>query len=113
VYFGKATNLRWQMRREFDALFDGVDVILTPTMPRKAFRLLQHSPRPEELAERAAGMCQNTYPTNVTGNPSLTVPCGRGENDLPIGLQIIGRNFADATVLRVGHAFETNTDGAW
>jgi amidase len=106
VYFGKATNLRWRMRREFDALFDQVDVVITPTMPRKAFRLLDHSPRAEELAERAAGMCQNTYPTNVTGNPSLSVPCGRGVHGLPIGLQIVGRNFADAMVLRVGHAFE-------
>lgn len=106
VYFGKATNLRWQMRRDFDALFDMVDALLTPTMPRKAFRLLDHLPRGQEMAERAAGMAQNTYPTNVTGNPSLSVPCGVGEHGLPIGLQIIGRNFADATVLRVGHAFE-------
>jgi aspartyl-tRNA(Asn)/glutamyl-tRNA(Gln) amidotransferase subunit A len=51
-------------------------------------------------------MCQNTYPTNVTGNPSLSVPCGTGENALPIGLQIIGRHFADATVLCAGYAFE-------
>jgi amidase len=111
AYFGKATNLRWQMRRDFDALFDRVDVVLVPTMPRKAFRLLDRSPPAEELGERAAGMCQNTYPTNVTGNPSLSVPCGRGEHGLPIGLQIIGRNFADAMVLRVGHTFEINSGG--
>jgi amidase len=106
IYYSKATNLRWQMRRDLDRLFDAVDVLLTPTMPRKAFRLLEEAPDMVQLGERAAGMCQNTYPTNVTGNPSLSVPCGTGENALPIGLQIIGRHFADATVLRAGHAFE-------
>jgi aspartyl-tRNA(Asn)/glutamyl-tRNA(Gln) amidotransferase subunit A len=106
VYFGKATNLRWAMRRDFEALFDSLDVIITPTIPKKAFRLLEEAPGLEQMAERAAGMCQNTYPTNVTGNPSLSLPCGRGANDLPIGLQIIGRHFADGVVLRAGHAFE-------
>jgi amidase len=106
VYFGKATNLRWAMRRDFDALFDGVDAILTPTIPKKAFRLLTEPPTLERMAERAAGMCENTYPTNVTGNPSLSLPCGRGEHGLPIGLQVVGRNGADAMVLRVGHAIE-------
>lgn len=106
VYFGKATNLRWAMRRDFDRLFDELDVVVTPTIPKKAFRLLQERPGMERMAERAAGMCQNTYPTNVTGNPSLSLPCGRGEHGLPIGLQIIGRHFTDATVLRAAYAFE-------
>lgn len=106
VYFGKATNLRWQMRRDLDALFDDVDVILTPTIPKKAFRLLTEPPSLERMAERAAGMCENTYPTNVTGSPSLSIPCGRGEHGLPIALQVVARNGADAMVLRVGHALE-------
>lgn len=106
VYFGKATNLRWAMRRDLDRLFDGLDIIVTPTIPKKAFRLLREPPGLERMAERAAGMCQNTYPTNVTGNPSLSLPCGHGEHGLPIGLQIIGRHFAESTVFRAAHAFE-------
>lgn len=112
VYFGKATNLRWEMRRGFERLFDEVDAILTPTIPMKAFRLLTEAPGIERMAERAAGMCQNTYPTNVTGNPSLSLPAGRGEHGLPIGLQIIGRHFGESTVLQAAHAFEqTQRDG--
>lgn len=111
VYFGKATNLRFKMRQDFDRLFDRFDVILTPTIPMKAFRLLTSQPGIEELGQRAAGMCQNTYPLNVTGNPALTLPCGLGEGGLPIGLQIIARHFQDATAIRLAHAFEEAAGG--
>lgn len=111
VYFGKATNLRFRMRQEFDRLFDRFDVILTPTMPMKAFKLLTAPPTIEEMGQRAAGMCQNTYPLNVTGNPALTVPCGTGEHGLPIGLQVIARHSCDATAIRFAHAFEEARDG--
>jgi amidase len=106
IYFSKGTNLRWKMRRDLDAFFNELDVIVTPTTQHKAFKLLDTIPNMEVMADRAAGMCQNTYPTNVTGNPSLSVPCGLGENGLPVGLQIIGRHFNDAAVLSAGHAFE-------
>lgn len=106
VYFGKATNLRYRMRQEFDALFDRFDALLTPTIPMTAFRLLTSPPSIEEMGQRAAGMCQNTYPLNVTGNPALSVPCGKSGNGLPIGLQIITRHFRDATAIRLAHAYE-------
>ena len=106
IYFGKATNLRYKMRQEFDVLFDRFDAIVTPTIPMTAFRLLTSAPSIEEMGQRAAGMCQNTYPLNVTGNPALTVPCGRGDNGLPIGLQVITRHFHDATAIRLAHAYE-------
>jgi amidase len=108
IYFGKATNLRFAMRSEVDQLFEQIDVLVTPTIPKKAFRLLDRLPGAAEMAKRAAGMCQNTYPTNVTGHPSLTVPCGAGEQGLPIGLQIIGRHFDEATVFRAGQAFQND-----
>jgi Asp-tRNA(Asn)/Glu-tRNA(Gln) amidotransferase A subunit family amidase len=71
-----------------------------------AFRLLTSPPSIEEMGQRAAGMCQNTYPLNVTGNPALSVPCGKSGNGLPIGLQIITRHFRDATAIRLAHAYE-------
>jgi amidase len=107
IYFGKATNLRFRMRQDFDRLFEQIDVMLTPTIPKKAYRLLDHPPDANEMIQRAAGMCQNTYPTNVTGHPSLTMPCGIGEHGLPIGVQIIGRHFDEATVFRAAQAFES------
>ena len=106
IYFGKATNLRFAMRRDLDRLFEEIDVLMMPTIPKKAFRLLDRLPSVADMAERAAGMCQNTYPTNVTGHPSLTLPCGVGEHGLPIGLQIVGRHFDEATVFRAAQAFE-------
>lgn len=106
VYFSKATNIRFGMRRDFDALFERVDAIITPTIPMTAFRLLDAAPAVEELGQRAAGMCENTYPLNVLGNPALTVPCGTGANGLPVGLQIITRHFRDASAIRLAHAYE-------
>jgi amidase len=106
TYFGKALNLRYEMRRQLDDLFQEVDAILTPTTPMKAFRLLTEPMSVERLGERAGGMCDNTYPLNVTGNPALSIPCGVGENGLPIGLQIIARHFRDATAIKVAHALE-------
>ena len=50
------------------------------------------------------------FPFNMTGQPALTVPCGFDDAGLPIGLQIAGRPWAEATVLRVGHAFQHATD---
>jgi amidase len=105
-YFCKALNLRQEMRRSLDSLFNSVDVILTPTTPMKAFRLLTEPISIERLGERAGGMCDNTYPLNVTGNPALSIPCGFGENGLPIGLQIIARHFRDSNSIMVAHALE-------
>ena len=89
-----------------DRAFAEVDVLVTPTTPIKAFRLLDRPPGLEEMARRSASMCQNTYPLNVTGHPSLSLPVGRGEHGLPIGLQLIGRPFEEALLLRVAHALE-------
>lgn len=111
VYFGKGTNLRFRMRQEFDRLFDRYDAVLTPTTPMKAFKLLTSPPTVAELGQRAAGMCQNTYPLNVTGNPALSIPCGRGDQGLPIGLQIVCRHFADAKAICIAQAFEGTRDG--
>jgi aspartyl-tRNA(Asn)/glutamyl-tRNA(Gln) amidotransferase subunit A len=49
----------------------------------------------------------NTYPANVSGHPAITVPCGIGEHNLPIGLQIIGPRLGEARILRAAHQFET------
>ena len=106
LYFAKATNLRFDACRQMDRAFAEVDVLVTATTPMKAFRLLTEPPGLREMARRSASMCQNTYPLNVTGHPALSLPIGRGEHGLPIGLQLIGRPFEEALLLRVAHALE-------
>ena len=107
LYYGKATNLRFEFRRQVDALLEEVDVIATPTTPTKAFRLLGNPVGLREVVEsRATSMALNTYPTNVSGHPSLSVPCGRGEHGLPIGLQLTGRRFDERTLFRAAERVE-------
>lgn len=106
TYFSKAQNLRFVMTQQVDRLFDEVDVLVTPTTPTKAFKLIKEPLGLREMAPRAPSMAQNTSPTNVTGHPSVTVPCGRGENGLPIGLQFIGKRFSESQLLRAAYTFE-------
>jgi aspartyl-tRNA(Asn)/glutamyl-tRNA(Gln) amidotransferase subunit A len=90
---------------------ESVDAILVPTTPHPAARI-------EEDASQVAGVSlamsmrytRCTNPFNLLGFPVLSVPCGLSHDGLPIGLQIVGRPFEDATVLRVGHAYQQITD---
>jgi aspartyl-tRNA(Asn)/glutamyl-tRNA(Gln) amidotransferase subunit A len=94
----------WQHPRAF---FERYDLLLTPTVACPAFPLgLDH---PTEIAGKPVmpyGWLPYTYPFNLTGQPAASVPCGFTRDGLPIGLQIVGRRFDDATVLRAAAAFE-------
>jgi aspartyl-tRNA(Asn)/glutamyl-tRNA(Gln) amidotransferase subunit A len=89
------------------ALFERYDLLLTPTIACPPFPVgLDH---PSEIAGRAVepyAWIPFTYPFNLTGQPAASVPCGFTRSGLPIGLQIVGRRHADATVLRASAAFE-------
>jgi aspartyl-tRNA(Asn)/glutamyl-tRNA(Gln) amidotransferase subunit A len=92
---------------EFDRALDGVDVLLTPTLPIVATEIGQRevSIGDYEEAVRSA-LTRLTGPTDLTGHPSLSVPCGTTASGLPVGLQLIGRCFDEATLYRFGHAYE-------
>ena len=95
----------WQHPRAF---FERYDLLLTPTVACPAVR---RRPRPSghEIAGKPVppyGGLPYTYPFNLTGQPAASVPCGFTQDGLPIGLQIVGRRFDDATVLRAAAAFE-------
>jgi len=94
----------WQHPRAF---FERYDLLLTPTVACAAFGLgLDY---PAEIAGKAVkpyGWIPYTYPFNLTGQPAASVPCGFTRDGLPIGLQVVGRRFDDATVLRAAAAFE-------
>jgi amidase len=107
VHFGKAQNLRLELRRQVDAALADVDLLITPTTPSGPFELLDRRATDEEMAQRAAlDSVLNTCPLDLSGHPALTVPSGSCEGDLPTGLQIIGPRFGEELVYQAGFAFE-------
>ena len=103
----RAQRLRRQFIESLDAVFATCDVLLTPTVPVAAPRLEETSLQwPSQTESVTSALARLTRPFNLTGTPALSVPCGFTAGGLPIGLQIAGRAFDEATVLRVGHAYE-------
>jgi amidase len=96
------------------AALSDVDVLVTPTTAQVAFELLDRRAEPGEMAARmrsSIGGLANTMQLDLTGHPALTVPCGTGEHDLPLGLQIIGAHFAEDRCYQVGFALEAALAG--
>jgi len=102
AYYKKAQQVRTLIRRDFDAAFAGVDVLLTPTSPTTAFGFGAHADDP--LAMYLADLL--TIPANLAGLPAINVPCGFDQQGLPIGLQLIGNVLAEERVLQVAHHYE-------
>ena len=92
--------------RDFAAAFEAVDCLLTPTAPSAAFAI-------GEKMENPVAMYLNdlfTVPANLAGLPALSIPAGLSADGLPLGLQVIGRAFDEATMLRVGEVIERAAD---
>jgi len=101
-------NAQWaraDYSRQFLSIFDQVDVMVSPTSLIPAATIESCEAEPTGFA-----LIHNTLPFDLTGQPALSVPCGFTEGGLPIGLQIAGRRFDEATVLRLGAAYEAATD---
>jgi len=93
---------------EFERALEEVDVLLTPTVPIAATEIGQREVKIGDYEELVfSALTRLTGPTNLNGLPSLSVPCGLTRSGLPVGLQLIGRSFDEATVYRYGHAYET------
>ncbi|MEM2273308.1 MAG: Asp-tRNA(Asn)/Glu-tRNA(Gln) amidotransferase subunit GatA, partial [Candidatus Bathyarchaeia archaeon] len=104
-YYLKALKIRTIIRREFEGALKRFDVLIGPTMPMPPFNLGERIQDPLTLY-----MCDIlTVPANLTGYPAISVPCGF-EGELPIGLQIMGRPFDEATLLKISYALEKNAD---
>src|SRR3982075_1347334 len=106
AYYLKAQKVRTLLVRDFEEAFTKVDAIVTPTSPTAAFRLGEKSNDP--LAMYLADVY--TVTADLAGIPGISVPCGETKEKLPIGLQILGRHFDEATILRVAHGYE---QAAW
>jgi aspartyl-tRNA(Asn)/glutamyl-tRNA(Gln) amidotransferase subunit A len=106
-----AQRLRGILQREFRAIWESVDCLLTPTAPIGAPRIGQATVRiggAEEDARLAATRFVRAI--NLLGLPALSLPCGLDTDGMPVSAQIIGKPFDEATVLRVGAALEDLTD---
>jgi aspartyl-tRNA(Asn)/glutamyl-tRNA(Gln) amidotransferase subunit A len=101
AYYGQAQKVRTVIKDEFAAAFRDFDVLVSPTSPTVAFKLGEKTENP--LSMYLADVL--TIPPNMAGLPGLSVPCGLSEG-LPIGLQLIGQQFSENTLFRVGHALE-------
>jgi aspartyl-tRNA(Asn)/glutamyl-tRNA(Gln) amidotransferase subunit A len=106
AYYLKAQKVRTLLTRDFDEAFRKVDAIVTPTSPTAAFRLGEKSNDP--LAMYLADIY--TVTADLAGIPGISVPCGETKEKLPIGLQILGKHFDEASILRVAHAYEQATE---
>lgn len=104
AYYLKAQKVRTKIKAGFTDFFKKYDVMITPTTPTVAFKKGDHASNPLEmyLADIA------TIPANMAGLPGLSVPAGLAD-DMPVGLQILGKPFDEETILRVGHQFQQKT----
>ena len=106
AYYKKAQQVRTLIRRDFDAAFQQVDVLLTPTAPSTAFKTGAHADDP--LSMYLADLL--TIPVNLAGLPAISVPCGFSQSGLPIGVQLIGNVLEEARLLQVAHQYEQAAD---
>jgi aspartyl-tRNA(Asn)/glutamyl-tRNA(Gln) amidotransferase subunit A len=101
AYYGQAQKVRTVLAREHAAAFEHFDVLVSPTSPTVAFKLGARAENP--LAMYLSDLL--TIPSCMAGLPGLNVPCGLSEG-LPVGLQLIGPQFSENTLFRVGYALE-------
>ena len=101
AYYGTAQKVRTVIKREHEAVFEHFDLIVSPTSPTVAFELGAKVDDP--LAMYLNDVL--TIPSCMAGLPGLNIPCGLSEG-LPVGLQLIGPQFSENTLFRVGHALE-------
>ena len=102
--YAKAQNQRRALQAAYDTVLEQCDILVMPTTPMVAQRYEAKQSIKENL-DFGWSMLNNTAPFDMTGHPSLSVPCGKSDG-LPVGLMLTGRHFEDGTLLRVGHAFE-------
>jgi aspartyl-tRNA(Asn)/glutamyl-tRNA(Gln) amidotransferase subunit A len=105
AYYLKAQRVRMLIKRDFDEAFKRCDVIVTPTAPTTAFKIGEKTQDPLQMYLSDI----YTISINLAGLPALSLPCGFDGDNMPIGLQIIGKHFDEATVLRTAHAYEQAT----
>jgi amidase len=107
VFYARAQNLSRALTAAYNKVFKEFDLVLMPTTPQTAHKLpaMPEVDRKEHISQ-ALNMVRNTAVFDLTGHPSISVPC-RGVKGLPVGLMLTGAHFDDATVLRAAHAYQS------
>ena len=106
AYYKKAQKVRTIIKNEFNKLFEKYDLVLMPTSPSTAFGIGEKADNPIEMY--LADLC--TVPVNIASLPGISVPCALDEKGLPIGFQLVGKQFDEETMLRAAYTFEKNTN---
>src|SRR5439155_9449469 len=106
AYYVKAQQVRTLILRDYDRAFERVDVVAMPTSPTPPFKLGERTSDPLQMYLADVF----TVSANLAGLPAVSVPCGFTANRLPIGLQLTGRMFDEATLLGAAHAYERHTE---
>jgi len=106
AYYLKAQKVRTLIKDDFDKVFSKYDILVTPTSPTPAFKLK------ERVSDPLTMYLSDIYtvPVNLAGIPAISLNCGYSKGNLPIGLQIIGKQFSEKTILRAAFNFEQNND---
>jgi aspartyl-tRNA(Asn)/glutamyl-tRNA(Gln) amidotransferase subunit A len=105
AYYLKAQKVRTLIRQDFERVFADCQVILTPVAPTTAFRIGEKA---DPLQMYLSDIF--TISVNLAGLPAISLPCGFDREGMPVGLQIIGRPFDEASILSVAHAYEQSTE---
>jgi aspartyl-tRNA(Asn)/glutamyl-tRNA(Gln) amidotransferase subunit A len=102
AYYRKAQQVRALIKADFNRAFETCDAIITPTAPTPAFRIGEKVDNPLAMYLNDIYTCT----ANLAGIPGINVPCGLSQAGLPIGLQLVGTHWSEATLLRLAHAYE-------
>jgi aspartyl-tRNA(Asn)/glutamyl-tRNA(Gln) amidotransferase subunit A len=106
AYYRKAQQVRTLIKQDFERAFQEVDAVVTPTSPTVAFRVGEKSADPLQMYLSDIF----TISVNLAGVPGISIPCGFARDNLPIGLQLIGKHFDEESLLKVAYAYEQATE---
>lgn len=106
AYYGQAQKVRTLIKRDFDAVFEQVDLIAAPVAPSTAFRIGEHTGDPLSMYLEDVF----TLPANLAGVPGLAFPVGFDHQGLPIGMQLMGPHFREEILFQSAHAYQQVTD---
>jgi aspartyl-tRNA(Asn)/glutamyl-tRNA(Gln) amidotransferase subunit A len=106
AYYKKAQQVRTLIKQDFEKVFKEVDVFITPTSPTPAFKLGEKTEDPLQMYLSDIF----TISVNLAGVPGISIPCGFTTNNMPVGMQIIGKHFDEESILKVAFAYEQSTE---
>ena len=106
AYYKKAQKVRTAIKEGFDKVFTECDVILTPTCPTTAWKIGAKTENPLEMYL----MDLYTVPVNIAGIPGISIPCGKDNDGMPIGMQLLAKHFNEEVLLRTAYTYEMNKE---